>query len=365
MGQNATKKPKVRKQAKRELSVRQAQVLTYLALGKRVREIAQKLGVSDDSIRRDIRRLEETRTYDNRLEVELEKHCLLWNKAYACIEGNLDHGNLRAAEDILRYTGVWLDRLEVTGKIDSNKQQKKMMENMETLLKLSRDQVKGALPEKIEGVGVVCNHPSDISGPDGCPKCATILTEMTKESKRVEAEVTKETETQSQLEKPNKDHKPETAPHDLIEHRLEDRAKNEAMEMPKETETETQSQRGAEMQEMRDIKVEATALVLGEKVAQQGKGDSGVPDHIQKIPGVVMSPETCTCEPGWVGDISHPVNGKDPKCPVHGDKDKEQAVFTNPKSPRYGQIVDLPSGDDEDKDQGAHRDFIRRFGKDS
>lgn len=179
-----TKTPKVRKQAKRELNVRQVQVLTYLALGKRVREIAQKLGVSDDSIRRDIRRLEETKTYDNRLKVELEKHCLLWNKAFACIEANLDYGNLKAAEDVLRYTGIWLDKLEVVGKIDPGDQQKRMIENMEKLLKLKigepkQIEVKGRLepdwerikPEDIKPGAVLpgvmrreCSCPKGIDG---------------------------------------------------------------------------------------------------------------------------------------------------------------------------------------------------------
>lgn len=228
MRQKETPKPKVRKQAKRELNVRQAQVLTYLALGKRVREIARDLGVSDDSIRRDIRRLEETKTYDTRLKVELEKHCLLWNKAFACVEANLDNGNLKAAEDVMKYTGVWIDRLDVIAKVEPGDQQKKMMENMEALLKLSKDKVQGALPE------------------------------MVKESKRVEAE---------SMEKPKN---PKAAVTNPKTPRF-----GQIVELPEQTgkETETQSQ--------------------------------------------------CSCPKGIDGE---PLGAFsiDPKCPVHGDENKEQ-----------------------------------------
>ena len=207
------------------MSVRQAQVLTYLALGKRVREIAQQLGVSDESIRRDIRRLEETRTYDSRLKVELEKHCLLWNKAFACIEANLDNGNLKAAEDVMKYTGVWIDRLDVIAKVEPGDQQKKMMKNMEALLKLSSDKVKVALPEKCScdlGVNAKSMAQEDISPVGLCPVHGNqeALPEKTESPKAVFTnpktpsfgqiidlndpnvvveDKTKETETQSQL----------------------------------------------------------------------------------------------------------------------------------------------------------------------
>jgi len=262
-----TATPKVRKQAKRELNVRQAQVLTYLALGKRVREIAELLGVSDDSIRRDMRRLDETKTRDNRLEIELEKHRLLWNKSLACIEGNLDHGNLKAAEDVLKYTGVWTDRLEVTAKVDPDDQQKKMMENMEALLKLSKGKVQGALPEKTE---------EELRLAPGEPTLGTV----------------------SCVEKTGLMEKLEIAPEEMKPGAMihVDKDGNRV----KTTETETQSQLGA-----------------------------------------------CTCDFGHSA-MGDPVN-IDPKCPVHGDK--KQAIFTNPKSPRYAQIVDLPSGKDGDKDK--------------
>jgi len=137
-------KKKKKKRAKNELNVRQAQVLTYLALGKRVREIAIQLGVSDDSIRRDIIILKETRVWDNKIDLELEKHKLLWDKAFACAEANLDAGNWQTARDILKYTGVWLDRMEIQGKIEPGDQQKKMMENVEKLLKIQ------AQPQQVE-----------------------------------------------------------------------------------------------------------------------------------------------------------------------------------------------------------------------
>jgi len=138
------KKSKPRKNPTKEVSARQAQVLTYLALGKRVREIAQILGVCDDSIRRDIGRLRETGAYNNKIDLELEKHKLLWDKAYVCAMANLDAGNWQTARDILKYTGVWLDRMEIQGKIEPGDQQKKMMENVEKLLKIQ------AQPQQVE-----------------------------------------------------------------------------------------------------------------------------------------------------------------------------------------------------------------------
>jgi len=49
---------------------------------------------------------------------------------------NLDAGNWQTARDILKYTGVWLDRMEIQGKIEPGDQQKRMMENVEKLLKI-------------------------------------------------------------------------------------------------------------------------------------------------------------------------------------------------------------------------------------
>lgn len=286
-------------QGNRELNVRQAQVLTYLALGKRVREIAQELGVSDDSIRRDIRRLEETKTYDNRLKVELEKHCLLWNKAFACIEANLDSGNLKAAEDILKYTGIWIDRLDVVAKVEPGDQQKKMMANMEALLKLSGDKVKGALPEKTG----VAKKPTEIYADElpGPVKLPEFLQKEIDETVGIRSEKPKETETQSQLEM-------------------------------------TKNQRACTCPADRDnpVNIDSACPVHGDKNHPAPKTvnryqprypctcpDWGVDDPINKDPKCPIhgkKAETCTC------DFGHSTTGDpvtvDPKCPVHGDKNR-------------------------------------------
>ena len=281
-------KRKDKRQAKRELNVRQAQVLTYLALGKRVREIAQELGVSDDSIRRDIRRLEETKTYDNRLKVELEKHCLLWNKAFACVEANLDSGNLKAAEDVMKYTGVWIDRLDVIAKVEPGDQQKKMMENIKTLLKLSSDKVKVALPEKAKE-----------------SKRVEVEAKMVDQSKKImdtepaydgdyDGDVagmvkTKETETQSQraciCDKVGHEAWCPSHPH-MIESEEKDKKKTE--------ETEIQSRLGSE-------KMDCGASTI-EPAPKE-------PKEYRPTPNVA-----CTCG-GW-GEPPQP------KCPVHGDKEQ-------------------------------------------
>lgn len=218
MKQKVTKK---RASVNKRINARAIGIWTRRMAGMQVQEIATELGINDSTVWRNLHAVEQSGVIEDKIGLELKKHEELWGLALACVIANIKSGELRAAEDIFKYTGVWTDKLEVTGKVKPDEQQKKFMANMEALLKLSKDQVQGALPEGIEAM-----------------------------------EKTKETETQSQLE--NK--------------------------------------------------------------------DSGVPEHIQKIPGVVVEK---TVEHHFTGEAirfekgctcADPIS-RDPKCPVHGGKE--------------------------------------------
>ena len=259
---------------------RQLQVLHRKVLGQTVREIAESTGFSEATLWKDIKDLRNQGIDKDLIERERNIHIKALPMATAVLFAHLMLGDKEVAIGMQKGLRVWTDKLEVIAKVAPDDQQKKMMKNMEALLKLSSDKVKVALPEKtkeegnlamVEG-GKFVGYDDKPEKPEYTAKGVRDLVEFEKKIK-AEAE-TKETETQSQQDSGKVDYRSATI--------------EPAPKEPKEYQ----------------------------------------PTHMKVNPGC-----TCPSEHGHISMLN------DPKCPVHGDKDKARD-----KESSYLSDCTCPSG---------------------
>lgn len=132
--QKQTKRPAKRKYAKPNITTRAIKVLAKRSMGAKISKIAKELGICEDTVYRD---LQAVKQHGLDAEFERERYKQLWDMILANAIGNIQAGNWQTAKDVLDLTGVHIDKLELTGKIEPGDQQKKFMERVETLLKLT------------------------------------------------------------------------------------------------------------------------------------------------------------------------------------------------------------------------------------
>jgi len=127
---------------------RQLQVLHRKVMGQTVKEIAEQTGFSESTLWKDIKELRNQGIDKDLIERERNIHIKALPIATAVLFAHLMLGDKEVAMGMSKGLKVWTDKLDIVAKVAPDEQQKKMMENMETLLKLSKDKVKRALPEK-------------------------------------------------------------------------------------------------------------------------------------------------------------------------------------------------------------------------
>lgn len=303
MGQETTKK---RASANKRINARAIGIWQRRMMGMQVQEIATEIGVDESTVWRNLKAVEQSGVIEDKVKFEIKRHEELWGLALACVIANIKSGELRAAEDIFKYTGVWTDKLEVIGKVDPSDQQKKMMKNMETLLKLSRDKVKVALPEKTVVCHCACVTQEDIRACD-CPchkektgKVGSGFVKITKDALFGAKEEKKIKETE----------KPEYTA----------RGVRELVEFEKKMETETQSQQE---------KCSCDMGVNAKSMPPEDVSPVGLcPVHGDKTESHMLS--DCTCPSGH----------RDPACPYHRCMDR----INKPKDKDQGGGHPPPGG---------------------
>lgn len=208
MGQKAINRVAQKRTPDKTLALRQLSILQQRAMGKGVQQIATAMGVHRTTIYRTMKPIVASDSEWQSTERDNIKSFL--GMTNANIATNLEAGNLEAAKLVLKVLGILTDKLEVVGKVDPSDQQKRMIENMEKLLKLKIEGPKQeALPEKTKEIET--QSQLDVEKTQTIEQMKdSIVHEMVKESKRVEP---KQVEGKSQLEpdwekiKPE-DHKP-------------------------------------------------------------------------------------------------------------------------------------------------------------
>lgn len=118
-----------------DLTARQMKVLDRTLntpKAKRVLRIAQELGVHRQTIWRDLVKIKQSKW----LERQIEKLEAVEGLVFAGFVANLLSGNYEPVRDYYKGLGVFKEKFELTGKVEPSEQQKRLVENMEKLLKL-------------------------------------------------------------------------------------------------------------------------------------------------------------------------------------------------------------------------------------
>lgn len=302
MGQKTTKNigglSKSKKQQARRKG-RQLQVLHRKVLGQTVREIAESTGFSEATLWKDIKELRDQGIDKDLIERERNIHIKALPIATAVLFAHLMLGDKEVAMGMSKGLRVWTDKLDIVAKVEPDDQQKKMMENMETLLKLSRDKVKVALPEgttateKIKEEGnLAIVKDGKFTGYDD----KVALPEKVKESKKVEVETKMVDQSKKIMD-------------------TEPAYDEDVAGMVKIKETETQSQLGSEKTEDRRPMPKRAPPGQGKPMEIRRL----TKEEYDKVLSDQKGEEICTCDFGHQA-LGDPIS-VDPKCPVHGDKD--------------------------------------------